>query len=78
MAALGYLPKLKRGLGPAFGAHFLHHFFHENVLYLIIYPRAKFQYHTFFSSKDIKQNVLRFIFDHPLKQRPTGRKKGED
>ena len=24
MAVLGYLPKLKRGLGLAFGAHFLH------------------------------------------------------
>ena len=24
MAVLGYLQKLKRGLGPAFGAHFLH------------------------------------------------------
>ena len=45
-----------------------------------------------FPSQDIKQNVLlssyldnwwrhkllRFIFDHPLKQRPTGRKEGED
>ena len=27
MAALGYLAKLKRGLGLAFGAHFLHGFF---------------------------------------------------
>ena len=26
MAASGYLPKLKRGLGLAFGAHFLHDF----------------------------------------------------
>ena len=26
MAVLGYLPKLKRGLGLAFGAHFLHDF----------------------------------------------------
>ena len=24
MAVLGYLPELKRGLGLAFGAHFLH------------------------------------------------------
>ena len=27
MAVLGYLPKLKRGLGLAFGEHFLHGFF---------------------------------------------------
>ena len=26
MAVLGYLPKLKRGLGLAFDAHFLHYF----------------------------------------------------
>ena len=26
MAVLGYLPKLKRGLGLAFGAHFMHDF----------------------------------------------------
>ena len=26
MAVLGYLPKLKGGLGQAFGAHFLHDF----------------------------------------------------
>ena len=26
MAVLGYLPKLKRGLGLAFGAHFVHDF----------------------------------------------------
>ena len=26
MAVLGYLAELKRGLGIAFGAHFLHHF----------------------------------------------------
>ena len=26
MAVLGYLPNLKRGLGLAFGAHFLHDF----------------------------------------------------
>ena len=26
MAVLGYLPKLKGGLGLAFGAHFLHDF----------------------------------------------------
>ena len=53
MAFLGYLPKLKRGLGIASGAHFLHDF-----PYLILYQWTKFQCHTFFPSQDIKQNVL--------------------
>ena len=58
MAVLGYLPKLKEGLGLAFGAHFLHDFSIKNVLYLILYQWTKFQCHTFFPSQDIKQNVL--------------------
>ena len=41
MAVLGYLPKLKRGLRLAFGAHFLHDF-HENVSFLMLYKWAKF------------------------------------
>ena len=55
MAVLGYLPKLKRDLGLALGAHFLHDFL---ILYLILYLWAKFQCHTFFLTQDIKQNVL--------------------
>ena len=31
MAVLNYLPTLKRGQGIAFGAHFLHDFFHKSV-----------------------------------------------
>ena len=58
MSNLGYVPKLERGLGLAFEAHFLHDFFHKNVSYLIIYLWAKFQCHTVFPSQDIKQNVL--------------------
>ena len=58
MAALGYLPKLKGGLGIAFGADFLHDFFHKNVFYLILYQRSKFQCHISFPSQDIKQDVL--------------------
>ena len=54
MAVLDYLSKLKRGLGLAFGAYFLH----KNVSYLILYLWTKFQCHTFFLSEDIKQNVL--------------------
>ena len=58
MAVLGYLPELKKGLGIAFGAHFLHDFFHKNVPYLILYQWTKFQCHTFFPSQDMKQNVF--------------------
>ena len=58
MTAFGYLPKLKRSLGLAFGAHFRHDFFHKNVSYLILYLWTKFQCHTFFPSQDMKQNVL--------------------
>ena len=58
MAVLGYLQKLKRGLGLAFGADFLHDFPPKNISYLIIYQRTKFQCHTFFPSQDIGQNVL--------------------
>ena len=58
VAILGYLPKSKRGLVLALGAHSLHDFFYKNVPYLIIYQWTKFQCHIFFSSQDIKQNVL--------------------
>ena len=58
MAVLIYLAKLKRGLGLAFGAHFLHDFFHKNVSYLILCLWTKFQCHTFFPSQGIKQNVF--------------------
>ena len=57
MAVLGYLSKLRMGLGLAFGAHFLHDF-SINLLYLILHQWTKFQCHTFFPSQDIKQNVL--------------------
>ena len=58
MAVLGYTPKLKRGLGLAFGAHFLHDFSIKNVPYLMLYQWTKFQCHIFFPSQDIKQNML--------------------
>ena len=58
MAVWGYLAKLKRGLGLAFGAHFLHDFSIKNILYLILYLWTTFQCHTLFLSQDIKQNVL--------------------
>ena len=49
MGILVYLPKLKRGLGIAFGAHFH---------YVILYQLTKFQCHIFFTSQDTKQTVL--------------------
>ena len=58
MAVLDYLAKLKRDLGLAFGAYFLHDFFYKKVPYLILYQRIKFQCHTLFLSQDVKQNVL--------------------
>ena len=47
-SVLGYLAKLKRGLGLTFGTHFLHDFFNF----------SKFQCHTLFLSQDIKKNML--------------------
>ena len=58
MAVLGYLPKLKGGLGLAFDAYFLHDFPLKCFFYLILYQRAKFQCHISFPSQGIKQNVL--------------------
>ena len=58
MAVLSYLPKLKRGRGLAFGAHFLHDFSIKMFFHLILYQWTKFQCHNFFPSQDIKQNVL--------------------
>ena len=48
----------KKGPRLAFGAYFLHDFFHKNVPYLILYQWAKFQCQNFFPSQDIKPNVL--------------------
>ena len=39
-------------------AHFLHDFSIKNFPYLVLSLWTKFQCHTFFPSRDIKQNVL--------------------
>ena len=39
MAVLGFLPKLKTGLGLAFGAHFLHDFYKKKLKLFILYLR---------------------------------------
>ena len=57
MAVLDYLAKLKRGLGIAFGAHFLHDFSKKNF-FLIPYQWTKFLCYTLFLSQNIKHNVL--------------------
>ena len=54
MAVLGYLAKVNRDLGVAFGAHFLHDF---STKYLIPYQWTRFQCHNLFLSEDIKQNA---------------------
>ena len=53
---MGYLLKLKKDMGLAFDAYFLHDLI-KNVPYLIFYHLTKLQCQTFFSSQDIKQNV---------------------
>ena len=39
-------------------------FFHKNVPYLILYQFTKFQYHAFFPSQEIKQEVLNSYLDN--------------
>ena len=81
MAVLGYLPKLKEGLGLAFGAHFLHDFSLKNVLFntlstdkvsmshLFSFPRyqTKCVIKFLFSQLMISQTIG-FMLDQPLKQ----------
>ena len=54
----GLFTKIKEGSGASFWGTFFASFFRKNLSYLILYQRAKFQCHTFFTSQDIKQNVL--------------------
>ena len=53
MAVLSYLTKLKRDLGLAFVACFLHDF----SINIFLNQLTKFQCHTFISSEDINQNI---------------------
>ena len=57
MAVLGYLAKLERGLGRAFGAHFLHGFSLKMFLIQFSINGQSFSV-TLFLSQDVKQNVL--------------------
>ena len=58
MADLGYLPKLKRGLGLAFGGYFLHGFFIQMLLILYYISWQSFNVISFFPFRDIKSNEL--------------------
>ena len=49
MAILGYLPKLKGGLGLAFGAHFLHDFSMEMFINAQSMDKVSMAYLFFFS-----------------------------
>ena len=88
----GLFTKIKKGCATSFWCIFSAWSFHNSVLYLIPCQWTKFQCHIFFPFQDIKQNAflssnlgswwrhktLRFIFEQPLKQWLTGRKRGED
>ena len=56
MVVLGYLVKLKWGLGQAFDSIFC--VIYSEKCSLFLYQWTKFQCHTLFLSQDIKQNVL--------------------
>ena len=86
----GLFSKIKKGSGAIFWWTFSAWFFHKNVPYIILYQWTKFQCHTLFLSQDTN-NVIKFLFrqlmtswilrfflDQPLKQWPTGKKRGED
>ena len=62
MAVLGYLPKLKRGLGLAFGAHFLHDFPIKMFLFITLsMDKVSMSYPFFFSLYQTKC-VIKFLF----------------
>ena len=58
MTVLGYLPKLKRDLKLAFGAHFVHCYFIQMLLIWFSINWQSFNVISFFTSQNIKQNVL--------------------
>ena len=65
MAVSSYLRKLKRGLGLAFGAYFLHGFFHANPPFLILYHLIVYDYtmsYLFSVSRYQIKRVIKFSF----------------
>ena len=91
MQWLFWVIKLKRDLGPAFGAHFQHDFL-KSISYLILYELTKVSMSyllsfwrcqtkcviKFIFRQLIKTWSLKLIFDHPLNQWLKGTKRGED
>ena len=84
MAVLGYLAKLKRGLGLAFEAHFLHGF-SINVPYLVAmshlisFSRYQTKYVIKFLFRQVMNSkILRSFLDQSLRQWLTGKIRGED
>ena len=90
MAVLGYLPKLKGGLGLAFGAHFLHDFSIKmcfiqyyinrqsfNVIPLFLPKISHKMYYKFLFSQLMMSQTIRLMLDQPPKQWLTWRKRGE-
>ena len=89
MAVLGYLLKLERGLVPAFDTIFCMIFSIKCSLFnTLSMDKVAMSYLFSFSKNQTKcvidflfrqlmiSRTLRFIFDHRLKQWPTGRKRG--
>ena len=58
ISCFGLMTKIKKGSGTRFQCIFSTYFFYKNVAYLMLYHFTKFQYQTYFSSQDIKQNVF--------------------
>ena len=56
MAVFGYSAKLKRGLGLAFGTHFLHDFSIKILFNYLSMDKVSMSH--LISSQDIRQNVL--------------------
>ena len=54
----GLFTKIKKGSGSSFWSTCSAWLFHKNIPYLILYQWKKSECHTFFSSLDIKQNML--------------------
>ena len=80
----------KKESGISIWCIFSAYFFHKDVPYLILYHLTKFQYQNYFSSKDIKQYVFKFLlnqlkeswtsrfpFNHLFEQWLTGGKRGK-
>ena len=91
MVVLGYLPRIKRGLGLTFGAHFLHDFVQKCSLFNTLstdkvsmpYLFTSVIYQTQYVIKFLFRQLmtaltLRFIFDRLLKQWPTRKKRQEE